>query len=75
MAYIDFPLPIKGISEGLVPHQETEFSGHALNVRPRDILEKRIRLGQRPALRKAYAQQIGGESNRIVQILSVTSMD
>jgi len=71
MAYIEFPLPIKGISEGLVPHQETQFSGHALNVRPRDTLEGRIRLGQRPALRKAYSEQIGTK-DPIVKLFSIT---
>lgn len=76
--YIEFPLPIKGLSEGLVPYQEAEFTGYSLNVRPRDTLEKRIRLGQRPALRKAYTEQVGGSVtpvNTMVQLLSVTSMD
>lgn len=71
--YIEFPLPIKGISAGLTPDKETEYTGHVLNVRPRDVLEKRIRLGQRPALRRAYSEQISGAANRVVQLLSVTT--
>lgn len=75
MAYFEINLPIKGFSEILpVENQEPATSGYINNVRPRDVLEKRIRIGKRPGLKKAYSQQIGSESYPIVAMCSVTTV-
>jgi len=60
--------PIKGISKGLpVDKEEVVTSGYMNNVRPTDVLEKRIRLGQRPALVKWGAgTQIGSSEQPVV---------
>lgn len=73
--YIDVNLPLKGFSEILpLENQEVATSGYLNNVRPRDVLEKRMRVGQRPGLKKAYSQQIGGEGP-IIWLGSVTTID
>lgn len=75
MALIDIPLPLGGISEGVaVANEQQSTSGYMLNVRPRDVLERRIRLGQRPGMKKAYSQQIGGGATPIVWLGSVTTI-
>ena len=74
--YIDVNLPVKGFSEILpVENQELGTTPYALNIRPRDVLEKRMRVGQRPGLKKAYSQQIGGDAFPVVVLLSVTTVD
>ncbi len=74
--YIDINVPIKGFSEILpVESQEIATTPYALNIRPRDVLEKRMRIGKRPGLKKAYSQQIGGDINSIVWLGSVTTVD
>ena len=76
MPQIQFTLPLEGYSRGLVPGTEKPTtSPHMNNVRPRDTLEGWIRLGQRPGLKKAYSQQIGGEASGIVFLGSVTTVD
>ena len=73
---INIVLPIKGYSRGLVPGMEPGgTSPYLLNVRPRDVLESWIRIGQRPGLKKAYAQQIGGTNRPIVWLGSVVTTD
>lgn len=73
MANFDIPLPIQGIHNGLpVENQPPSTSGDMDNVRPRDVLESRIRIGQRPGLKKAYSQQIGGNEVGIVDMCEVT---
>lgn len=75
MPRVEFPIPIKGYSEGMQPHQqEPGTCQYMSNCRPRDVLDNRIRLGQRPGLKKAYSQQIGGGANPIVELLSVTKV-
>ena len=69
-------LPIRGVSKGLPQEaQPPATSGDMNNVRPRDVLENKIRIGQRPALIKAYTQQIGGESEPVVELLEVVTVD
>ncbi len=76
MAYLDIILPVKGFSEILpVESQEVATTPYALNVRARDVLQKRIRIGKRPGLKKAYSQQIGGQPAPIVAICSITTVD
>lgn len=75
MAQIGFALPLEGYSRGLTPGAESpSTSPYMSNVRPRDTLEGWIRLGQRPGMKKAYTQQIGGGASPIVWIGSVTSI-
>jgi hypothetical protein len=74
--YSEFPVPLKGVSRGLAAsYQEEGTSGYMLNCRPRDVLEGKLRIGQRPGTKKAYAQQIGGENSPIVWLGSVTTVD
>jgi hypothetical protein len=69
----EFPPPIKGFSEGFdVSDTPNEYSGYMNNVRPVDTLERKLRLGQRPGLDKAYAQQIANGVGAIVAICSVS---
>ena len=76
MAYIEFQLPLQGLSEGLpVTAEQGMTSGYMSNCRPRDVLEKRIRIGQRPGLKKAYSQQIGGSATPIVWLGDITIVD
>jgi len=73
MAYFEIPLPLKGFSEVLpLESQEPATTPYALNVRPRDVLEKRLRIGKRPGLKKAYSQQIGSEAYPVVALCSIT---
>jgi len=73
---VEFPTPLSGIFEGFVAGKiPGNYSPDVNNVRPRDVLENLIRLGQRPGLDKAYTQQIGGESAPIVALLTVTTVD
>jgi hypothetical protein len=72
-----FELPIKGESRA-VPEdsQLANTSGYMNNIRKKDVLERKIRLSQRPGLDKVFAQQIGGsESSPIVFVGIVTSLD
>lgn len=72
----EFQLPIKGVSFGFpIDKSPPLSSGYANNFRAVDVLEKRIRIGQRPGQDKAYAQQIGGGANPIVGIIKVTTVD
>jgi hypothetical protein len=75
MAYIEIPLSLKGKSQAVSTDKETAgTSGYLSNVRPRDVLEGKLRIGQRPGLKKAYAQQIGGQASPVVLLLSVTKV-
>ena len=72
----EFQLPIKGESKGFVPDKAPPLTSHYMNnVRPVDVLENRVRLGQRPGLDKKYSQQIGGIANAVIELLSVTVID
>jgi hypothetical protein len=68
--------PVKGIHQGVVVDKTPPLtSGDMNNVRPTDVLENRLRIGQRPGQDKAYTQQIGGAAFPIVEIVSVTIID
>jgi len=74
MAKVKFNLPIKGIHKGgVVENTPALNSGHMSNVRARDVLENKIRIGQRPGLGKwGDGDSIGGDSNfPVVAILCV----
>ena len=70
------PIPIKGINKGLsVVSVPSEYSSNMNNVRPRDVLEGKMRLGQRPGLKKWGAGTlIGGANQPVVAICSVSKV-
>jgi len=72
---IKLPLPIKGINKGLtVAVTPQEYTTNINNVRPRDVLQQRVRLGQRPGLAKWSEDQVGGTEQPVVWITSVSSV-
>lgn len=76
MAYQEIQLPLAGKSSGLAVTKESAVtSGYMLNVRPRDTLERRIRLGKRPGLKKAYSSVLGAGTVPIIWLGSVTTID
>ena len=72
---MELPLPIRGVFRGFsVDKVPAEFSDDMNNVRPIDSLEKRLRLGKRPGLKKWSATQIGSAENPVVSICVVSSV-
>ena len=68
-------LPYRGINKGsAVAMAPSEYSSNMNNVRPSDVLEKKIRMGQRPGLKKASDSQVGGTEQPVVWIGSVASV-
>jgi len=68
--------PTKGIHKGIRPGAQPEGTSPDLNnVRPYDVLDNRLRGGQRPGLAKLYPEQIGIDKAAIVSICSVTVVD
>jgi hypothetical protein len=69
-------LPFRGINKGVaVCVTPSEYSSHMNNIRPTDVLEKRIRLGKRPGLKKWGAPtQIGALEVPVVAICTVSSV-
>ena len=66
---VKLPLPIAGIFKGFNPENtDPKYSNDMSNVRPIDVLEDRVRLGQRPGLKRWCAQQIGGEARPIIEM-------
>lgn len=73
---MQFNLPIKGVSEGTAEDRPVPLtSGHINNMRVRDVLEKKIRLSQRPGLDKVFSEQVGGDSFPIVFVGVITTID
>ena len=76
MANREFPIPIRGVSETLpVDGAVPLTSGYMNNARATDVLEKRVRIVQRPGLDKVFDQQVGGVSSPIVLITTISIMD
>ena len=72
---IELPLPIRGVFRGFsVDKVPAEFSDDMNNVRPIDSLEKRLRLGKRPGLKKWSATQIGSAEQPVVCMITVSSI-
>lgn len=70
------PSPIKGVSEALDASKQFPLSsGYMNNVRAVCVLEKMIRIGQRPGLDKVFDQQIGGTASPIIWTGTVTTVD
>jgi hypothetical protein len=76
MANKEFQLPIKGESQGLpVEDQPPLTSGHMQNVIALDTLERRVRIGKRPGLKKWGAPtQIGAAEQPVVSMAVVASI-
>lgn len=69
-------LPIKGINQG-TPHANVykDYSPKMNNVRAKDVLAGRMRIGQRPGLGKWGAPtQIGGIEQPVVAMCFVSSV-
>ncbi|KKN17995.1 hypothetical protein LCGC14_0960210 [marine sediment metagenome] len=73
---MEVPAPIQGILKGLPSNEVMKnYSEYMNNCRPQDVLEKRIRMGQRPGLEKWGAgTQIGGSEQPIVALITVSSV-
>jgi len=72
---IELTPPIKGISKGLpVDKEQPTTSGYMNNVRPVDVLEKQLRLGQRPGLDKWSDTQIGDAEQPVVAMCVVAAV-
>jgi len=68
-------LPIKGLYKGIpIANLPEGYTGDCNNVRPRDVLEGRIRIGQRPGLDKWSTDQVGGADQPIVAMCTVSSV-
>ncbi len=73
---MDFILPYKGIHKGaIVDRQPQGTSGYMNNIRARDVLESRVRIGQRGGMDKWGAgTQIGSAEQPVVAMCSVTTV-
>ncbi|MDD5511618.1 MAG: hypothetical protein PHI12_12540 [Dehalococcoidales bacterium] len=73
---IELPAPVKGVFKGFSADKSPQLtSAYMNNVRPRDVLEGKMRIGQRPGLDKwGNGDQIGEEEQPVVFILSVASV-
>jgi len=76
MSNIEFTPPIKGINRGVPADRPMAVSSEYMNnVRPVDVSEKRIRIGQRPGLDKWGAgTQVGSAEQPVVAICTVASV-
>ena len=73
--HINFQLPIKGLHlGGSVEAGPAMTSGHLLNVRPRDTLENKIRIGQRPGLERWSTDRAGSGTAPAVAICTVSTI-
>lgn len=72
---IELVPPIRGISKGLpVDKEQPTTSGYMNNVRPVDVLERQLRLGQRPGLDKWSTDQIGDSEQPVVAMCIVAAV-
>lgn len=76
MATIQVNLPVKGIFKGVPVGKESEStSGDMNNVRPVDVNEDRIRLGQRPGIDKWSTTDLSeGFGSPVVAICEVSQV-
>lgn len=69
-------LPYKGYSAGKVQETEDVLTTPMINnVRPRDTLEGKLRLGQRPGLVRLFDDVLSNDNLMIRDICSVTFME
>ena len=68
-------LPSRGLNKGTpVSEVYQAYSPRMSNVRVKDVLAGRLRLGQRPGLAKWSATQIGSVENPVVAMCSVSTV-
>ena len=73
--HVRFQLPIKGIHRGgAVETSPALTSGYMSNCRARDVLENKVRLGQRPGLDKWSTDQVGAAEQPVVALISISSV-
>ena len=73
---MNIPVPYRGINKGVaVSTPLNEYSSNMNNVRMRDVLEGRARIGQRPALIKWSTDQVGSSTQPVVAICSVSAVE
>ncbi len=59
MANFRLTFPVKGINKSRVPEDQPEMTSPDMNnVRAFDVLDERIRGGQRPGMAKRYSERV-----------------
>ena len=72
---LTLPFPLEGINKNAAASTQPPATSPAmLNVRPCDVMENRIRGGQRPGLKKQYPVCIGTDKP-VVAIGTVTIVE
>ncbi len=68
--------PIKGLFRGSLTGHAPELTSESMNnVRPVDVQEKRVRIGQRPGLNKwGNGTQVGAAEQPVVAMTFVNSV-
>lgn len=73
--HIEFRFPFEGINQNLsFSAQPPLTSPEAVNVRPSDVIENRVRGGQRPGLKKQYLNSIGS-GKPVVAVTEITIVE
>jgi len=74
--HINFQLPVKGIHKGGAVEQSPAMtSGYMNNVRARDVLENKVRIGQRPGLDKwGDGDRVGAAEQPVVAMCIVSAV-
>lgn len=71
---IELQPPLGGLSENYAFEVKPPYTSPSLsNVRPYDPDETRARIGQRPAVVKAFDTQVTGEAHPIVAMAQITT--
>ena len=72
---ITLPFPLKGINRNYAESDQPNLTSPAMqNVRPSDVMENRVRGGQRPGLKRQYPIRIGN-GKPVVAIAEVTIVE
>ncbi len=59
MANFTLKFPIRGINKSRLPDEQPESTSPDMNnVRPFDVLDDRVRGGQRPGMKKRYSERV-----------------
>jgi hypothetical protein len=70
---MQFYLPMKGKNTAFAYSSQPQFTSPRMNnFRPREVLGKRMRGGQRPGLTKQYNEYLGGPIVGIVEVTTVS---
>lgn len=76
MTQFEILMPLRGVAQGTAHDPAIPMTSEYMNnVRPRDTLSTRLRIGQRPGLDKRYDQQVGTPNDPIASMVSVTTTD